>query len=455
MDKLLELLNRFVRTPNDAELNYSIAIEYEGIGQTAAAISYFLRAAERTEDKKLAYECLCKIGLCFDRQGGRDNSTRGAYKHAICLIPTRPEAYFLLARHYERRGDHVLGYMFAEQGLEFTKDTDSLRSNVEYPGRYGLVFQKAVSAWWWGKPDESRRLLLDVWNNYNLDTTHLAAVEKNLQTLNIPYKKPSVVINIGPKQESMDIVLQGTYSSDTDEIIESYLKLPFVNRIILSCWENDAPFSAFSSRVKRVRSRAPSSPGTDNRNMQIISSRTGLQFVETPLVAKMRTDQLYTPESMQLMWEYMDQCKDNRIHVAGMYPNLLFHPRDHIFWGRTESVIKLFSCPLEINGFADRVRVDKNNLWQYYHLFVRSETYIGAHYASLFNPHIVEFLAKPEEYLYDVAPKWNEAYSVSSSTTPKLFKSFPREGIDLKWKRKGWDHYPYDEQYATGERWTN
>jgi len=190
MDKLTQLLEKYARDPNNADLNYNIAREYEIIGQTASAISFFLRAAERTQDKTLSYECLCKIGLCFDRQGKRDNSTRGAYKAALVLIPTRPEAYFLLARHYERKGDHVLGYMFAEQGLTFTNDSQfRLRSSVEYPGRYGFIFQKAVSAWWWGKPDESRNLFLHLWNEYDMDEMHTTAVEKNLQNLGVPYTK--------------------------------------------------------------------------------------------------------------------------------------------------------------------------------------------------------------------------------------------------------------------------
>lgn len=453
MDNLVRLLNRFARNPDDAEVNYQIAIEYESMGQTAGALSYFLRAAERTSDQTLAYECLLKIGLCFDRQGRRDNSTRGAYKHAIVLLPERPEAYFLLSRHYERRSDHVLGYMFAEQGLQFSKEGKPLRSSVDYPGRFGLVFQKAVSSWWWGKPDECRRLFLDLWNNYNLDEVHRISVENNLKQLGIDYKAP-FVLDTTPTTEKMDIVLQGAYTSETDSIIQEYLKLPFVNNIILSCWDKDPPFSFFSTRVKKLRGSIPASPGTDNRNMQIISSRAGLMYVETSLAAKMRTDQHYDAESMKRMWEYMrEHKKGQEIFVAGMYPNLLFHPRDHIFWGETRSLRMLFDCPLEHNGFADRVKVAKDVLWKYYHKFIRSETYLGAHYIANLEPKVIDFLIEPETYLYDNAPKWNEAKVVSDLWTPRVFKPFPREGIDLKWMRKGWERYPYDEQAASGERW--
>jgi len=186
MSKLNELISTYALNTEDANRNYNLAIFYESIGQTAAAISFFLRAAERTDDTNLAYECLLKIGLCFEKQTGRNNSVRGAYKHAICLMPKRPEAYFLLARYYERTQDHVDAYTHAEMGLVVADfNQKPLRSSVEYPGKYGLVFEKAVSAWWWGKPKECRRLLQELKNEYGsvMDSQHWQATQHNLMRL--------------------------------------------------------------------------------------------------------------------------------------------------------------------------------------------------------------------------------------------------------------------------------
>lgn len=186
MDKLTRAIREYALDPENAEKNYTVARLYEDIGQTAAAISYFLRAAERTNDNLLAYECLLKIGLCFDRQGKRGNTVRGAFEQALVLMAKRPEAYFLLARYYERIGDHVAGYRFAEQGLTFCGGhyDPPLRSWVEFPGKYGLVFQKAVSAWWWGRPAECRRLFQDLKSiAHTLDKNHYDAVQRNLTSL--------------------------------------------------------------------------------------------------------------------------------------------------------------------------------------------------------------------------------------------------------------------------------
>ena len=99
-----------------------------------------------------------------------------------------------------------------------------------------------------------------------------------------------------------------------------------------------------------------------NRNLQIVSSRNGLNLVTTDVAAKMRSDQIYTRESMERMMKfYFDNCENEKqLFVAGMYPNLLFHPRDHVFWGKTNSLKNLFDTPLEIDGFGDKSKLPKS-----------------------------------------------------------------------------------------------
>jgi len=170
----------------------------------------------------------------------------------------------------------------------------------------------------------------------------------------------------------------------------------------------------------------------------------------------MRTDQKYTQDSMYKMYQFfLDNKKDNhQLFVGGMFPSLLFHPKDHIFWGKTSDLITLFDIPLELNSFADKVKIGKDKLHLYYDYFVRAETYIGTHYCANFEDYINKYLLNPETYLYDNAPKWNEVYAISDVTTHNYFKSFPREGIDFSWPKKSWGTYPYEDQKLYhGERW--
>lgn len=186
MHKLQIALHQYVFNQEDADANYQVALEYEALGQTAAAISFFLRASERTSDDLLAYECLLKVALMFRDQGNRDYTVQGILKNAIAFQPTRPEAYYLLARELEYKKDFLTSYMYACQGLAAAATTKTkLRSDVHYKGEHLLIFQRAVAAWWAGRPQESRKLFQDLSEYYidHLDATHYAAVERNLLNL--------------------------------------------------------------------------------------------------------------------------------------------------------------------------------------------------------------------------------------------------------------------------------
>jgi len=182
---LISLLEKFIHDPADAETNFSLALHYNDIGQTASAVSYYIRTAERTDNDLLKYECLVKAAQCFEKQGTRAFSVKGLLQHAIALLPTRPEAYFFLSKLHEieqKEGDWFVCYMLSSTGLGVCDfNSPSLRTNVGYPGIYGLLFEKAVSSWWCGLCEESRTLFKDLLVNHDIDSVHKAAVIKNLK----------------------------------------------------------------------------------------------------------------------------------------------------------------------------------------------------------------------------------------------------------------------------------
>ena len=151
-DTLEQLLIAFFLDTENAEKNYNLAEKYKELGQTATASNYYLRAAERTKDTLLAYKCLLKCAFCFDMQGNRIVTVCGLLKQAICLLPNRPEAYYHLSRIYEIRQEYIESYVYAQLGLNCPEPDVIL--DVNYPGVWGLIFEKAVSSWWWGKTSE-------------------------------------------------------------------------------------------------------------------------------------------------------------------------------------------------------------------------------------------------------------------------------------------------------------
>ena len=181
-------LAAYIQDPEDPEANFALALEYHSIGQLASAVSFFTRAAERSPVKEMQYECLLRAALCFITQGTRGLSVRGLLSRAITILPTRPEAYFLLSRWYEREQtveSWVNCYTYASIALA-TCDFQCapLRTDVEYPGYYGVLFEKAVSSWWVGLCDDSRDMFKELLTKHSLDATHRAAVINNLNFMN-------------------------------------------------------------------------------------------------------------------------------------------------------------------------------------------------------------------------------------------------------------------------------
>lgn len=188
MNDLIELINKYIADPVNAENNFALARYYHNIGQTASAVSYYIRTAERTDDVLLQYECLLLAAKCFEKQGTRAFSVTGLLMHAVSLMPRRPEAYFEISKFYEMEktdGNWFRCYMMASIGVEVSDfNCEPLRTDINFKGKYCLLFQKALSAWWCGLCDQSRDLFRELLSNYVLDDHHRTAVFNNLQKMN-------------------------------------------------------------------------------------------------------------------------------------------------------------------------------------------------------------------------------------------------------------------------------
>ncbi len=183
------LLKDYIQEPEDAENNFALALYYHIIGQTAAAISYYLRAAERTDNDLLKYECLIRGSICFDLQGTRNFTVKGFLLHALALCPKRPEAYYLMSKFYEKEnkdGSWNEVYTIASIGLQVAEvNPPPLRETIDYPGRYALLFQKAVSSWWCGLCEESKDLFLELLYNYETNDDFINVSINNLKRMNV------------------------------------------------------------------------------------------------------------------------------------------------------------------------------------------------------------------------------------------------------------------------------
>lgn len=181
-----ELIEFSIDTEN-AQKNYNLAKWYENQGHTAPAHTYYLRAAERANDesKSLAYQALIRSSFCYRSQGSRDSSEKVLLENALTFLPQRPEAYYFLSLFYEKKKEWQNCYIYASLGLEFCQDDLEPLDLPEFQGKYLLIFEKAVSSWWWGKGMEARKLLSLLVDEYwdQIDQTHRDAIEDNITRL--------------------------------------------------------------------------------------------------------------------------------------------------------------------------------------------------------------------------------------------------------------------------------
>lgn len=188
LNEYSDLMQTYVKDAFDPGANFALGYLYETQGHNAAAASFYLRAAEYGSERNLllAYEALLRLSLVIDKQSQRFTSARNALLKSIALFPKRPEGYFLLSRLYEKAKEYEQSYFIACVGLASCDRCDfgPLRTDVEYPGVYGLDFEKAVSGWWIGYKDQSVELFKDL-DKVDLDNLHRAAVDNNMLSLGI------------------------------------------------------------------------------------------------------------------------------------------------------------------------------------------------------------------------------------------------------------------------------
>jgi len=181
--KIEQLVIELSKDPFNPTLNFDVAVEYEKQNQTASAVSFYLRTAEYGHESHptLVYASLLKAAHCFDDQNDRQATVTNCLLQAVAYLPYRPEGYFLLAQFHERLGQWQECYTWASIGLHNHLHS-ALPVDVGYEGSYVLQFEKAVSAWWIGRKDESVEIFNKLDGMY-LEPGYRQAVKNNLERI--------------------------------------------------------------------------------------------------------------------------------------------------------------------------------------------------------------------------------------------------------------------------------
>jgi WavE lipopolysaccharide synthesis len=252
----------------------------------------------------------------------------------------------------------------------------------------------------------------------------------------------------------VDIVLQGPVYPFTTEIVDHYLKIPYVNRIIVSCWNTDF-FTISNSKVTIIKSDVTKlpTPGNGNVNYQLQTSKAGIAESKADLIFKIRTDQQIHEEDMaRLVPFFLSNCSMKTARLDGkptrgkilstsMFTQFPYHPRDHMFLGYREDMETFFSIPMSTQP----------NYVPDWNLGIRAEAYLGANYYAQFSELAQKHLLNPHQYITDNAPEKAEAMLVSSNLRDSILLISPK--LRYIWKKYGIYSYspmhssPWFEEY--------
>ena len=187
---LNELLVKIAENPNDCLLNFHIAHEYEKIDQTAVSLSFYLKAAEYGCEyhsmKEYVYTSLLKMADCLYKQKDRTFSVSNNLLQAVAWWPERVEAYYLLARFYERTNQWQECYTWCMSGEKLQIPIIPLPLDVDVPpDGIGFEFEKAVSSYHLGRLEESKELFLTIVNSPKLPPSLKTACKNNLNKMGV------------------------------------------------------------------------------------------------------------------------------------------------------------------------------------------------------------------------------------------------------------------------------
>ena len=159
-------LTAYLKYPEVPEANFALGRWYEDQGHDSPALSFYLRAAEFAEGLEpstLAYEALLRSHFCIDRQRTRELTAKSLLQRAIALDPSRPEAYYLLAKFEQRKSNWVEVYVLCNIGYNLPPPAHCLSVPVEgYASRDSFLLPLALSVYYWGRGTEARKILQDI-----------------------------------------------------------------------------------------------------------------------------------------------------------------------------------------------------------------------------------------------------------------------------------------------------
>jgi len=240
-------------------------------------------------------------------------------------------------------------------------------------------------------------------------------------------------------KDNTTLVVQGnTYLDYTEDFLNKY-KDVFTN-VIFSTWENE---TIAGNGFIVLKNQIPTNPGPANINLQMKSSLEGCKLVKTPYTIKVRSD-IFIKDIDKWLEFFSEHYVPKRLFVLGLSNIHWFSPRDHIWAGATEDLIKLFDLEPMTSPYDSAPLITS----------LYPELYLGLSYYANYSEEVKKFISEPDKYILTGAPlreqvreEWKKVglrymYPVPRTLKYTWIKTYPNRD------------YPYDETSALyGEFW--
>ena len=188
MDQIEKYLAQLINDPENDFINFELAYAYEKEKQYAAAVSYYLRCAEYTNDNTLGSECLIRCSFSMNKQGGRDQKELHFIKQAMGASPCSLEPYYIASLYFSWRGNHRDSYLYTCLGINIYENNIQKEKFIKDVGFsiYDLYYQKAFTCSNIGKINESIQLYVKILQEFDIRDSTKENILKKINELPEP-----------------------------------------------------------------------------------------------------------------------------------------------------------------------------------------------------------------------------------------------------------------------------
>ena len=237
--------------------------------------------------------------------------------------------------------------------------------------------------------------------------------------------------------DNTTVVIQGNLTQWTPEFLKEYEKT--FKHVIVSSWSDDDWSNIWWDSYDRMICFKPPKPGRGNVNLHVRSTYMGLGVVKTPYVIKVRSDLLIQEPEKWLRF-FSEHEADRRIFVLGMSDMYGFSPRDQLFAGKVEDLLKMFDIPYIDEDYA------VPGLDEMY-----PEVRIGLNHCRHYDYVAKRCWEQPEKYLFPGASHRHETLTHWSMVKGDLLMPVSRN-LRYYWPKHFPNGYNYDNK-EFGEFW--